>query len=667
MLVGVKDRYVLIDAGLMFPDFADLGMQKILPDTSFLHEWRDKIEAVIITHGHEDHIGALPWVVPALDPSCPIYTTSFVSQLVTRRLTEFTLYNPNRFRIFNMREPFSCGPFEVEAMRVTHSIPDCCGLILRSEHGSIVHTGDWKIDETPIDGQGFDRETFDMLGKENIALMMSDSTNVLSPGRTTSERVVQASIAEKVLAHAGKGRVICTQFASNLHRMYSVKHAADLAGRKICFVGASLNHYLEAAWKDGRAPIDPKDLINPADLDGYDPNEVLIITTGSQAEPRAQLSLASREASNTLKIKSDDLILYSAKVIPGNEGRVVKMLNSLSMQGARVIQGRADNLHTSGHAYQEELKEVLRYVKPQHFLPVHGEYSFLCEHARLAKEEAGVNYVQVIKNGQMLGVHQRRNRNEVSSSSMAVIGEAQLVNFYNDGFKGTGSETEMALSERTTLAFEGVVVAAVDVYRGTPDSGLLTGGNLRGDVRVTVRGMWTDQGRLLQHLHKAITGTLSRMDATASLQQVERQVIDSARKACKSFNNKMPEVICVAHEHDPRVAHIAEAAAKRAAASTSSRAVRRAPADDENEAPRRSASYTTAPPSSSKPWSSAGRTTEAAQSGDTPLTPKRRTPTRKSIAPNNPSLKVVPEEFIERRKAVNPRDQPLEGKDVGYD
>eukprot|EP00879_Flechtneria_rotunda_P017604 GHRR01018454.1.p1 GENE.GHRR01018454.1~~GHRR01018454.1.p1 ORF type:complete len:532 (+),score=154.50 GHRR01018454.1:191-1786(+) len=452
MLVGVKDRYILIDAGLMFPDFQDLGMQKILPDVSFLAQWKDKIEAVVITHGHEDHIGALPWVIPALDPTTPVYAGSFVMQLVARRLQEFNLYTPERFKVIDMLQEYQMGPFQVTPIRVTHSIPDCCGLILRSEHGSIVHTGDWKIDENPVDGEHFDRSTFDLLSKEPISLMMSDSTNVLSPGRTPGEAVVRDSLCQKVLDHAGKGRVVVTQFASNLHRLASVKAAADAAGRRICFIGTSLGTYLEAAYRDGRAPINPAELIKPNQLRDHDPNKVLIVTTGSQAEPRAQLSLASRSASENLRIGPQDLVLYSAKVIPGNETQVSQMLNSLALQGARVVASRSDNLHVSGHAYQGELEEVLRFVKPQHFLPVHGEYSFLVEHARLARQRAGVLFTEVIKNGQMLGIHERRNRNTLSTGSMAaaaagkeqasgeqqqsgisVIGEVDLFRLFNDG------------------------------------------------------------------------------------------------------------------------------------------------------------------------------------------------------------------------------------------
>ncbi|KAL4450117.1 hypothetical protein ABPG77_010786 [Micractinium sp. CCAP 211/92] len=590
MLIGVYDRYILVDAGLMFPDFTDLGMQKILPDTSFLAQWRDKIEAVVITHGHEDHIGALPWVIPALDPATPIYAGGFPMQLIKRRLQEFNLYDEARCHTINMRQPFQLGPFECTPMRVTHSIPDCCGLVLRSEHGTIVHTGDWKIDENPVDGEVFDREMFDNLGREGVTLFMSDSTNVLAPGRTTSEAVVEKSLVERVLRHQGKGRVITTQFASNLHRMAAVKKAADASGRKICFIGMSLGFYLEAAAREGRAPFDPKDVISAADLDQYDPNELLIVTTGSQAEPRAALSLASRDASHLLKLQSSDLVLYSAKVIPGNDTRVMQMMNRISELGPEIAMGRDENLHTSGHAYRGELEEVMRYAKPQHFLPVHGEYAFLCAHAQLAREN-GVNYTSVIRNGQMLGVADRRNKNTVSigsaagipGASMALLGEAQLTSFYNDGNKGTGTASEMGLEERQLLAVEGIVIAAVDVMRdaaliravaeaGAPGAGpaalaaaakVASQRRLRARIRVTTRAMWVDNGRLLEDLHSAAEDAIARLPGDAHLAAVERVVADSLRRTCKAFNQRRPEVVVIAHEADPRAGQAAMAAATR--------------------------------------------------------------------------------------------------------
>ncbi|GLC70675.1 hypothetical protein PLESTF_001020600 [Pleodorina starrii] len=626
MMAGVRDRYVVIDAGLMFPDFSDLGMQKILPDTDFLAQWKDRIEALIITHGHEDHIGALPWVVPALDPSTPIYASSFVMELIKRRLSEYSLWDDKRFIKFEMRERFQAGPFEIEPVRVTHSIPDCCGLIMRSSEGTIVHTGDWKIDENPLDGEQFDRALFQALNSEPVALMMSDSTNVLSPGRTLSEQVVHDSIVEKVLAHSGKGRVICTQFASNVHRLYGVKRAADASGRRICFVGASLSHYLEASWRDGRAPFDPKELVQPEELRHMDPNQVLIVTTGSQGEPRAQLSLAARDESNMLKILPNDLLLYSAKVIPGNEGKVTKMLNSLAAQGARVRQSRSDNLHTSGHAYQEELVEVLQSVRPQHFLPVHGEYAFLTEHALLARERAGINFVDVIRNGEMLAVRERRNRNTVSIGSMAAARVAgsrgaasgsgsgsdteqqegeeeeegeeapgtdlktmvkydgeEPTYFFNDGGKGTGTRQEMEIDMRGTMANEGVVVAGVDVMRAAAGAYGLTC-----RVRVTSRGIWTDEGRLLQEVSQAIENAVMRLPGTASLVEVERATIDSTKRRCIAFNNKRPEVIAIAYEHDPRDAHLAAVAeARRGGSGGGGGSATRSAADGSNAAARR--------------------------------------------------------------------------------
>lgn len=498
MLIGVYDRYILVDAGLMFPDFTDLGMQKILPDTSFLAQWRDRIEAVFITHGHEDHIGALPWVIPALDPGTPIYAGAFAMQLVRRRATEYNLWGDGRrYRTFNMRERFALGPFECEPLRVTHSIPDCCGFVLRSEHGTIVHTGDWKIDEHPLDGQIFDRGAFEDLAREGVALFMSDSTNVLSPGRTVSEAHVETALAAKIASHDGKGRIVATQFASNVHRLGALKRAADAAGRKMCFMGMSLNSYLNAAHRVGLAPFDPADLISPAEAEGIDPSRLLVVTTGSQAEPRAALSLAAHGASPTLKLGPSDLVIYSAKVIPGNETRVTEMMNAIAGRGAEIATARTNEtgpLHSSGHACRQELEEVLRLVKPHHFLPVHGEFAFLCEHAQLARDSAGVRNTTVMRNGQMLGLAPRGKAATFAGSGLVggagasegggapfawgppgpggeprfdagLIGEAQLTMFYNDGGRGTGTAAEMALDERARLAADGVVVAAVDVLR----------------------------------------------------------------------------------------------------------------------------------------------------------------------------------------------------------
>ncbi|XP_044486736.1 ribonuclease J isoform X2 [Mangifera indica] len=542
MLVGNYDRYILIDAGVMFPDYDELGVQKIIPDTTFIKRWSHKIEAVIITHGHEDHIGALPWVIPALDSDTPIYASSFTMELIRKRLKENGIFVPSRLKIFKTRRRFTAGPFEIEPIRVTHSIPDCCGLVLRCADGTILHTGDWKIDESPLDGQVFDREALEQLSKEGVTLMMSDSTNILSPGRTTSESVVRDALLKHI--SASKGRVITTQFASNIHRLGSVKAAADLTNRKLVFVGMSLRTYLDAAWKDGKAPIDPSTLVKVEDIDGYAPKDLLIVTTGSQAEPRAALNLASYGGSHSLKLTKEDIILYSAKVIPGNESRVMKMLNRISEIGSTIVMGRNEGLHTSGHGYRGELEEVLKIVKPQHFLPIHGELLFLKEHELLGRS-TGIRHSTVIKNGEMLGVSHLRNR-RVLSNGFISLGRENLQLMYSDGDKAFGTSTELCIDERLRIASDGVIVVCMEVLRPQQS---LNGNSLKGKIRITTRCLWLDKGKLLDALYKAAHAALSSCPINTPLAHMEKTVSEVLRKMVRKYSGKRPEVIAIAIEN----------------------------------------------------------------------------------------------------------------------
>ncbi|KAL8118463.1 ribonuclease J-like isoform X2 [Apium graveolens] len=543
MLVGNFDRYILIDAGVMFPDDDELGIQKIIPDTTFIKKWSHKIEAVIITHGHEDHIGALPWVIPALDPRTPIFASSFTMELIKRRLKEFGIFVPSRLKTFRTKRKFNAGPFEIEPIRVTHSIPDCSGLVLRCADGTILHTGDWKIDETPLDGKVFDREGLEELSKEGVTLMMSDSTNILSPGRTFSETVVANSLLRHI--SAAKGRVITTQFASNIHRLGSIKAAADLTGRKLVFVGMSLRTYLDAAYKDGKAPIDPSTLVKIEDIDAYAPKDLLIVTTGSQAEPRAALNLASYGCSHSLKLSKEDVILYSAKVIPGNETRVMKMLNRVAEIGSTIVMGRNEQLHTSGHAYREELEEVIRIVKPQHFLPIHGELLFLKEHELLGKAN-GIRHTAVIKNGEMLGVSHLRNR-RVLSNGFVSLGKENLQLMYSDGDKAFGTSTELCVDERQRIATDGIIVVSMEILRPqTTDDFEKT---LKGKIRITTRCLWLDKGKLLDALHKAAHAALSSCPVNCPLAHMERIVSEVMKKMVRKYSSKRPDIIAIAIEN----------------------------------------------------------------------------------------------------------------------
>ncbi|XP_020217326.1 ribonuclease J isoform X3 [Cajanus cajan] len=528
--------------------YDELGVQKIIPDTTFIRKWRHKIEAVVITHGHEDHIGALPWVIPALDSHTPIFASSFTMELIRKRLKDHGIFVPSRLKVFRTRKKFVAGPFEIEPITVTHSIPDCCGLVLRCSDGTILHTGDWKIDETPLDGRVFDREALEELSKEGVTLMMSDSTNVLSPGRTISESVVADALLRKI--SAAKGRVITTQFASNIHRLGSVKAAADLTGRKLVFVGMSLRTYLDAAWKDGKAPIDPSTLVKAEDIDAYAPKDLLIVTTGSQAEPRAALNLASYGSSHSFKLTKEDVVLYSAKVIPGNESRVMEMLNRISEIGSAIIMGKNECLHTSGHGYRGELEEVLRIVKPQHFLPIHGELLFLKEHELLGKS-TGIRHTTVIKNGEMLGVSHLRNRRVLSNGFMS-FGKENLQLMYSDGEKAFGTSSELFIDERMRIALDGIIVVSMEIFRpqslDNPDEN-----TLKGKIRITTRCLWLDKGKLLDALHKAAHAALSSCPVSCPLAHMERIVSEVLRKMVRKYSGKRPEVIAIAIENPAAV------------------------------------------------------------------------------------------------------------------
>ncbi|XP_020104756.1 uncharacterized protein LOC109721501 isoform X3 [Ananas comosus] len=483
-------------------------------------------------------------VIPALDSNTPIFASSFTMELIKKRLKEFGIFLSSRLKAFKVRRKFCAGPFEVEPIRVTHSIPDCCGLVLRCSDGTIFHTGDWKIDESPVDGKIFDREALEELSKEGVTLMMSDSTNVLSPGRSISESVV----ADALLRHisAAKGRVITTQFASNIHRIGSVKAAADLTGRKLVFVGMSLRTYLDAAFKDGKAPLDPSTLVKVEDIDAYAPKDLLIVTTGSQAEPRAALNLASYGGSHCLKLSKEDVILYSAKVIPGNETRVMKMLNRLSELGPTIVMGKNSGLHTSGHGYRDELEEVLKIVKPQHFLPIHGELLFLKEHELLGRS-TGIRHTTVIKNGEMLGVSHLRNR-RVLSTGFASLGKEELQLMYSDGDKAFGTSAELCIDERLRIAADGIIIVSMEIMRPRNVNGS-SQSSLKGKIRITTRCLWLDKGKLLDALYKAAHAALSSCPVNCPLAHMERIVSEVLRKMVRKYSSKRPEVIAIAVEN----------------------------------------------------------------------------------------------------------------------
>ena len=534
MLIGHHDRWIMIDCGVQFPDSDEIGTERKLPDFRYLANMRDRIEAVVITHGHEDHIGALPWVLPVLDPETPIFASSFTRLLIERRTSEHGVWRDDLITLFKPGERFHAGPFEIEPIRVTHSIPDCCSLVLRCEDATILHTGDWKIDPDPLDGEHFDHAAFERVGDEGVTVLLSDSTNIRAAGRTRPERAVQQSLLEHVEAH--EGRVIVTQFASNLHRLRALCHVAEVTGRRLAMAGRSLHTYLDLAQQDGRAPIDPTQIVDRDHIGSMDPNRSLVVTTGSQGERNAALWRAAEGRKSHLNIGKGDLVLHSARVIPGNESNVYRMFNRLALRGAEIIHGRSTGIHASGHARADELAEMLRLVRPGHFIPLHGEYTFLQGHARLAQVSAK-RTTTVLVNGEVFGFQPGPKPADVPET--ARVGFAQLDELHNDG-PATGDREEMRLGERKKLAWNGVAVVDLLIERGS-------NGLANAEATVTTRGMWTDEGRVEEEMARTAQRSVFTCPPKTPVREIEEVVKAAVRRVARRLIDKRPEVIVVSH------------------------------------------------------------------------------------------------------------------------
>ncbi|MBL8785750.1 MAG: ribonuclease J [Deltaproteobacteria bacterium] len=535
MLIGTRGRYVLVDCGVGFAPSTVIGADKMLPDLAFLDAHRDKIEAVLITHGHEDHIGALPWVLPALDPAVTVHASSFTTELIRHRLAEHDLWDPSQMRLFAPRKAFNCGPFQVEAVRVTHSIPDCQSVALRCEAGSVLHTADWKIDDEPMDGEHFDREGFEALGRDGIDLMLSDSTNALAPGRTKSEAEVVRQLEQRIIAWPG--RVIVTLFASNMHRIRGLAQVAKATGRRLVLCGRSIWNHLEAAERDRIYPLDRSLILDIENAQGLSPRESLVVTTGSQGEARSALARAADGDHDLLRLGKGDLVLHSARIIPGNEGEVHTMWNRLASRGVELSYDRA--IHTSGHAQRDELEELMRIVKPKAFVPVHGETTFLYSHAALAKS-VGIPSL-VLHNGERLDLSARGTA--ASPLAQSARADIDLTPFWNDG-PATGDEDTMRLKERKRVAWNGLVLLDAAVMRqkdGTAD--------VRGDLRIDTRALYVGpHDEHVRELRDVALRTIRACPAGTPWSEIAEALKSSVRAAARRSTDKRPEVVVVLHE-----------------------------------------------------------------------------------------------------------------------
>jgi ribonuclease J len=383
MALRTGDDILVIDAGMMFPEAELLGVDVVIPDITYLKQNRDMVRAIVLTHGHEDHIGALPYILR--DLNVPIFGTQFTLALVRKRLEEHGLLDKADLREVFPGRKVEIGPFEVEFIHVNHSTIDCVALAIRTPLGVVLHTGDYKMDPTPIDGQPFDLHAFARYGAEGVLALFSDSTNVERPGYTPSERAVWNRIEE--LCRAAPRKVLVSCFASSIQRIQQIVDIAAAVGRKVAFVGRSMVDNVEIAHDLGRLRIPDGMVIRPQDLRSFDPHKTVVLVSGSQAEPMSSLSRIAVDSHRLLSVDQDDTVILSARIIPGNEKAIFRMLDHMFRRRALVYYDNSGGvLHVSGHASQEEQKLILNLAKPKYFIPVHGEYRQLFRHAALAHQ-----------------------------------------------------------------------------------------------------------------------------------------------------------------------------------------------------------------------------------------------------------------------------------------
>jgi len=448
MLVECGDDMIAIDCGLMFPDDELPGIDYVIPDFAYALAKREGFRAVVLTHGHEDHIGALPYLLKSA--RVPVYATPLTQALVAEKLREHGLDEQAELRTMRPRTPFTLGPFTVEAIRVTHSIADGMGLAIGTPAGVIVHTGDFKLDPSPLDGEPADTARFAELGEQGVAVLCSDSTNVDRPGHTRSEIEVGAALAERF--DAATGRIILATFASHIHRIQQVLTLAAARGRHVALLGRSMEKNVAIAAELGYLTLPPGLLRPLEELVTLPPAQQVILSTGSQGEPNSALALMAAGEHKYVQVARGDLVVISARVIPGNERTVGRVINALYRLGAEVLYDDNAFVHVSGHASQEDLKRMLKLTNPRYFVPVHGEYRHLLGHARLAAN-AGLDPDRIFLVEDGTGV-------EVTPTTARVVPGYPTGRVLVDG-KGIGDIGAVVLRDRQILAEDGVIAVAV--------------------------------------------------------------------------------------------------------------------------------------------------------------------------------------------------------------
>jgi ribonuclease J len=526
-----EDSIIVVDCGLSFPEDEMLGIDLVIPDVTYLKENINKVKGFIITHGHEDHIGSLPYVLK--DINVPIYATKLTIGIIENKLKEHNLLKSTKRKVIKYGQSINLGCFRIEFIRTNHSIADAASLAIFTPAGIIVHTGDFKVDYTPVFGSVIDLPRFGELGKKGVLALLCDSTNVERPGYTMSERTVGKTF-DNIFAENAKNRIIVATFASNVDRVQQIINSADKYGRKVVIEGRSMVNIITTASELGYLTIPNNIMIDIEQMKNYPDEQIVLITTGSQGEAMAALPRMAASIHKKISIKPGDTVIFSSTPIPGNEKPVFKVINELSMKGAKVI---FQDTHVSGHACQEEIKLIYALTKPKYAIPVHGEYRHLIKHRELA-QTMGIpkENVFVISSGDVL---------ELSEERAGIIGKVPAQGILVDGL-GVGDVGNIVLRDRQHLSENGLLIVVVTLEKYTNQ--IMAGPDIvsRGFVYVRESENLMDEARIV--VSDALDKCLSRN--TTDWGKMKTEIKDSLSDYLWKKTKRNPMILPIIMEVD---------------------------------------------------------------------------------------------------------------------